>query len=73
MPINNCPMTPPSTPTTDIYKANPHHTPSDTVLSMMAGAWGDWAFGEGSRMSQLLADWMSIDGFIVLCGGWVYV
>lgn len=70
MAINNGPMTPPSAPTQNQHT---HHAPSDTVLSMMAGAWGDWAFGEGSRMSQLLADWMSIDGFIVLCGGWVYV
>jgi hypothetical protein len=41
---------------------------SDTVLAKMTRTWGDWAFGEGSRMSQLMADWMSIEAFIVLSG-----
>ncbi len=39
----------------------------------MALTWGDWAFGEGSRLSQLMADWMSIDAFIVLSGARLHV
>jgi amino acid transporter len=41
---------------------------SDTVLAKMARVWGDWAFGEEAAMAQMLADWMSIDAFIVLSG-----
>lgn len=41
---------------------------SDTVLAKMAMVWGDWLFGPGSNMSQLMADWMSIEAFIVLSG-----
>lgn len=42
---------------------------SDTVLSRMAMVSGEWMFGEGSSMAQLLSDWMSLEAFCVLSGG----
>jgi hypothetical protein len=37
----------------------------------MAMVWGRWLFGSDSHLAQMMADWMALDAFIVLSGGWV--